>query len=188
MLGKTIVVLADGMGGLSHGDLAAKTVVQTVFDVVEKGIKQYDTADLLRRSLNDADAQIGILCRKLKCRMGAAVTALIIADNTAYYTWFGNVRLYLSSESKFETLTKDHVFSSGKCNDTFLTRCINGKGFRELPPIGITALNQPVTLYLCTDGFYQSVAESDIKGFDLDTLHNPLNTEDDSSVIEIKLQ
>mgnify|MGYP003200182107 FL=1 len=38
--GKTIVVLADGMGGLSHGDLAAKTVVQTVFDVVEKGIKQ----------------------------------------------------------------------------------------------------------------------------------------------------
>ncbi len=185
---KTIVVLADGMGGLSHGDLSATTVVQTVFDVLEKGIDQYNIEDLLRRALIEADTQIETLCKELKCKMGAAVTAVIIVGDTVYYIWQGNVRLYLAAEEdRFELLTKDHVFGSGKYDNTFLTRCVNGKGFRELPPIGTAVLNKQVTLYLCTDGFYQSVAESEINGFDLDVIHKLSGINDDYSLIEIKL-
>lgn len=105
-----------------------------------------------------------------------------------FNVWQGNVRLYLAAEEdRFELLTKDHVFGSGKYDNTFLTRCVNGKGFRELPPIGTAVLNKQVTLYLCTDGFYQSVAESEINGFDLDVIHKLSGINDDYSLIEIKL-
>lgn len=168
--------------------VAATTVVQTVFDVLEKGIDQYNIEDLLRRALIEADTQIETLCKELKCKMGAAVTAVIIVGDTVYYIWQGNVRLYLAAEEdRFELLTKDHVFGSGKYDNTFLTRCVNGKGFRELPPIGTAVLNKQVTLYLCTDGFYQSVAESEINGFDLDVIHKLSGINDDYSLIEIKL-
>ncbi|WP_106831490.1 PP2C family protein-serine/threonine phosphatase [Parabacteroides pacaensis] len=182
--GETIVILADGMGGLEHGDWAAKITVHAVFDEIKTYIGKLPPEDLLHAAFGKADSAVMSECHKHRCKMGAAVTALIITEGTLYYIWQGNVRLYITSEDgSFELLTKDHVTNSEGNENTFLTRSINGKGFRESPPTGMLPLNSPVILYLCTDGFYQTGFCDNLKTFIKNKILDGLI--DDASVIQV---
>lgn len=86
--------------------------------------------------------------------MGTAVTVLYIKDDTAYYAWQVNVRLYYKKEKGIHQLTEDHQKEGDNC--TFLTRCVNGRGFRNPISIQETKISDMDLLFLCTDGFYQS--------------------------------
>lgn len=89
--------------------------------------------DVLRMAFNAADSAINGKCRDLKCKMGAAVTAALVIEDSLYYAWQGNVRLYKVHGNEAMLLTTDHVVVDAE--GTFLTRCVNGKGFRENIPV-----------------------------------------------------
>lgn len=185
--GHIVVILADGMGGLEHGDWAAKITVHAVFHEIKGHIGKLPPEVLLHSAFYKADKAVMSECYKHRCKMGAAVTTLIIKEDTLYYIWQGNVRLYITSKNgRFELLTKDHVINSEGNGNTFLTRTINGKGFRESPPIGVLPLNSSVTLYLCTDGFYHTNFSDNLRTFRKNESLNGLI--DDASVVQITYQ
>lgn len=128
-----ITILADGMGGLSFGAEAARIVSKSILTTILDKFQEHSPEELLRIAFYAADSAIHQRCMELKCKMGAAVTVTLLQNNSLYYAWQGNVRLYKVSTGEVPLLTTDHVI-----NDTeglLLTRCINGKGFREDIPI-----------------------------------------------------
>ncbi len=152
--GTYIAILADGMGGLQHGDVAADTVVRSIYNKVKGEHPLTDIPHVLTAAFIQADKAIAERSHSLHCKMGAAVTVVIIKGDILHYAWQGNVRLYCQEKGELTQLTEDHV-KGGGCS-TLLTRCVNGKGYRYPIPIHSKALTEETTLWLCSDGFYQS--------------------------------
>jgi len=177
-----IAVLADGMGGLSYGAEAARNVAESIFRVILENIQKCSPEDVLRKAFDAADSAIRQKCRDLRCKMGAAVTVAWIIDNSLYYAWQGNVRLYKVSNEKPVLLTTDHIVA--ETEGTFLTRCVNGRGYREAVEVKHEKLEQIDSIYICSDGCYQHMDLTQ------KIRHNIIppaeNIADDSSLIEIK--
>ncbi len=181
--GCNLIVLADGMGGLQHGHIAAATVAQSIHEAFAK-YHSDDIKETFEKAFENADLVIADKCKSLKSKMGAAVTVLVIKGDTVYYAWQGNVRLYGEHDGCLLQLTEDHVKKG--TDDTFLTRCVNGRGFRYPISIKETPVSETSFLFLCTDGFYQSKdGMAFISGGQLsDTIREH---EDDASYVQIKL-
>ena len=150
-----IAILADGMGGLSFGAEAAKIVSESIMTTALDKIQHNLPADVLRMAFNAADSAIYGKCRDLKCKMGAAVTVALVIDDSLYYAWQGNVRLYKVHANEAMLLTTDHVVADA--DGTFLTRCVNGKGFRENVPVMYEELKNTDKIFICSDGYYRHV-------------------------------
>lgn len=151
--GSCVAILADGMGGLLYGEIAAATVAQSIYETLAEH-NSVGIRELLAKAFEQADIEVADKCKALSCKMGAAVTVLYIKDDTAYYAWQGNVRLYGKNKKGTRQLTEDHQKEGDNC--TFLTRCVNGRGFRYPISIQETKKSDMDSLFLCTDGFYQS--------------------------------
>ena len=115
--------------------------------------------------------------------MGAAVTVALVMDASLYYAWQGNVRLYKVSDGELSLLTTDHIVADAE--GTYLTRCVNGKGFRENIPVMHEELEQVDRIIICSDGCYR---HTDLNAminhggaFEFDGIF-----EDDASLIEMK--
>lgn len=178
-----ISILADGMGGLSYGAEAAKIVSESVLSTILDKIQGCFPEDVLRMAFDAADIAISKKCRELKCKMGTAVTVASMIDDSLYYAWQGNVRLYKVCNGETILLTTDHVVA--EAGGTFLTRCINGKGYRDNVPIKQEKLEQDERIFICTDGFYQKIDLNAIVTQDIEFTPDGV-FEDDASLIEIK--
>ena len=178
-----IAILADGMGGLSYGAKAAKVVSESIFITILDNIRKFLPEDVLRLAFDVADTAIQKKCRELKCRMGAAVTVALVIDDSLYYAWQGNVRLYKVSNGKPLQLTADHIAAG--TGGIFLTRCINGKGYREAVVIRQEKLEQTDKIYICSDGCYRHINLSAMLNQDMKFASEGV-FEDDASLIEIK--
>ncbi len=177
-----IAILADGMGGLSYGAETAKIVSESILTTILDKMQECLPEDVLRSAFETADFAIHQKCRELKCKMGAAVTVVLVIDDSLYYAWQGNVRLYKVSNGEPLLLTTDHI--AAETEGTFLTRCVNGKGYREEVAVKQEKLDQADRIYICSDGCYQHIdlnAIQDMK-FASDGI-----LEDDASLIEVKM-
>ena len=160
-----VAVLADGMGGLSYGAEAAKIVSESIMAAIRDNVQECSPEEILRMAFDAADVAIYRKCRELKCRMGAAVT------------------LYKVSDGELSLLTTDHIVADAE--GTYLTRCVNGKGFRENIPVMHEELEQVDRIIICSDGCYR---HTDLNAminhggaFEFDGIF-----EDDASLIEMK--
>lgn len=179
-----ICILADGMGGLQYGDIAAQIVAHSIYETFVN-YKFDDIRTTFIEAFKCADSAIADKCKYLHCKMGAAVTVLIIKGNTAYYAWQGNVRLYGKQNDLLLLLTEDHV--KKVTDNTLLTRCVNGKGFRYPISIKETSLFGISLLFICSDGFYLS--EDCMTQINEGVLSTSVErTEDDASYIQIKIK
>lgn len=176
-----IAILADGMGGLSFGAEAAKIVSESIMTTALDKIQHNLPADVLRMAFNTADSAIYGKCRDLKCKMGAAVTVALVIDDSLYYAWQGNVRLYKVHANEVMLLTTDHVVADA--DGTFLTRCVNGKGFRENIPVIYEELKNTDKIFICSDGYYRHVHLTELSRNV--TVNFKEGASDDYSLIEI---
>lgn len=103
--GSCIAILADGMGGLQYGEIAAATVAQSIYKILAEH-NSVDIRELLAKAFEQADIAVADKCKAICCKMGAAVTVLYIKDDTAYYAWQGNVRLYYKKKKVYINLLK----------------------------------------------------------------------------------
>ncbi len=178
-----IAILADGMGGLSYGAEAAKIVSESIFTIIISKIKEYSPKDVLRMAFDAADFAIHQKCRELKCKMGAAVTVALIIDDSLYYAWQGNVRLYKIDNGEPFLLTTDHI--AAEAEGTFLTRCVNGRGYRYAVDIKQEKFEHINKIYICSDGYYQYMDLAELVR--LNIIPTVENISDDCSLIEINL-
>ena len=180
------IVLADGMGGLSLGDIAAEVVTESVAGYLMKNYEGNVEQEILHKALACADLEVRRVRIEKRSNMGAAVALAIIIDHELYCTWQGNVRIYVRHEGKTELLTTDHLANIGY-GKTALTRCIKGAGLRDDVPFLCYKLAENDTVFVCTDGLYK-VAEKDLGILSADDIARKLNVpEDDASLIEVSL-
>ena len=148
--GRTLVIMADGMGGLSLGAEAAECVCEGIAEYVSKNL---EADNLWQEAFNYADNKLHELSLANHSNMGAAVTALIITETSCEVAWQGNVRLYLYRDNQLLQLTTDHIMNIGY-GQKMLTRCLKGGGLRDDVPTKNIPLQTDDILFLCTDGFY----------------------------------
>ena len=180
--GRTLVIMADGMGGLSLGAEAAECVCEAI---AEYASKHLDAEDLWQETFKYADNKLRELSLASHSNMGAAVTALIITEASCVVAWQGNVRLYIHRNNELQQITTDHVIDDGY-GHKLLTRCLKGSGLRGEVSYSILPLHSGDTLYMCTDGFY-NVQEAEIAKGEVPTLAEECIFTDDASCLTIKI-
>lgn len=148
----SLIVVCDGMGELPHGAYASKIIAHSIENYMSQDPCFHNPEQSIMNALYCANDEIAKESVRLKSKMGASVALTVFAGNACYYTWLGDVRIYLSSEGNTELLTKDHLAIEG--NHSFLSRCINGRGFRHTPEIGVLEISCDDDVYIATDGYY----------------------------------
>lgn len=174
-----LFVIADGMGALADGRVAAETAVRAVADcILREETGNSFSKDLFVTAIAQADKALYASSVQRKKKMGTAILVCVVENETAHITWLGNIRAYSLQNGKYRLLTQDHILSG--TNGIYLTRCINGKGQRHEPPIIETKLRQSSRLLLCTDGYYRTFGEEPICAQRLQQ-----KPDDDASWVEI---
>ncbi|MDE6513265.1 MAG: protein phosphatase 2C domain-containing protein [Muribaculaceae bacterium] len=148
----SLIVVCDGMGGLSYGADASKIIVHSIERYLRQDLCSHDPEQSIINAIHYANAELAKECVRLKLKMGASVALTLFLGNACYYTWLGDVRIYLANGGKTELLTKDHLAIEG--NHSFLSRCINGKEFRHSPEVGKLVIRDGDDIVIATDGYY----------------------------------
>lgn len=179
--GCTLVIMADGMGGLSLGAEAAECVCEGIAEYVSKNL---EADNLWQEAFKYADNKLHELSLANHSNMGAAVTALIITETSYEVAWQGNVRLYLYRDNQLLQLTTDHVMNIGY-RQKMLTRCLKGGGLRDDVPTKNIPLQTDDILFLCTDGFY-NIHEQDLSSGNTSVPKEDIMN-DDATCLTIKI-
>ena len=148
----SLIVVCDGMGGLSYGAYASKIIAHSIGNYLSQDLCLHNPEQSIIKALQCANDELAKECVRLKSKMGASVALTLFVGNACHYTWLGDVRIYRANGGKTELLTKDHLAIEG--NHSFLSRCINGKEFRHSPEVGELAISSGDEVYIATDGYY----------------------------------
>ena len=121
---RLLFVVADGMGGHSHGEVASRIAVDTIRDFIQRdnqgdtqpGVGTEDTlrehSRQLRRAVRQAHDQVleAIHQDGALQGMGTTVVGLLVRDRTAALAHVGDSRAYRVREGQLRQLTQDHTW------------------------------------------------------------------------------
>ena len=167
-----IMVVADGMGGHLHGEVAAQIAVKYIIEAFEREAKpslpdpfQFLSMQVMgaHRAIVDYAAAGGLP----ETPRTTCVTC-VVQDNTAYWAHVGDSRLYHIRDGRILAQTKDHsrvqqLIDQGRVREEAFgahpdrNKIFNCLGSHELPTVelsGKTLLHAGDTLLLCTDGLW----------------------------------
>lgn len=165
-----IFVLADGMGGYSHGEIAAQTVATKIVSFIEKNMTNYSPEDLIRESI--AFANDAFMVKRMELggkKMGTVIAVLLILNSQAYIAWLGDSRVYKYSDGEMKICTTDHSMVqqlSAKVNITpsiyekygaIVTRAVMGDELKDEIPIKVVSAQKNDVFLLCSDGFHKQL-------------------------------
>lgn len=193
------VVICDGMGGFSKGELASAEVLTTFENWFLKRLpeilKEGFSAETLREewySLAEAEnRRISEYASNNRLKMGTTLTAALFLGEQYYIIHVGDCRLYEIRESEAIQLTHDHTVTQREIDDGFLSpedaehdsrqhillQCL-GAG-RDIVPDFVVGTIRPGASYLmCSDGFRHK--------FSKEEMWKHLNAADNSSKKKIE--
>lgn len=178
-----VIVIADGIGGASAGDVASQLAVRIIGD---RFLRQAPADDDPRRALLLAEAAIEeansaiheAARRKPECAgMGTTVVVGYVGANWLVHAHVGDSRLYLLRDGEFEQLTSDHSFIQEVVEQGFfpnlqeardygisenvLTRAV-GSSTRVVASTDIIQLAAGDLFLFCTDGLSNMVPFEDL--------------------------
>lgn len=163
--------VADGLGGLGHGDVAADVVI----DALARLPHGADPAGLAV-ALGDANAAVRRRARDGDLgEMASTVVAAQIDGGRAIFAWAGDSRGYLVREGLIERATRDHsvvqeLIERGELSEAdagthpqahVVTRAV-GAHARLDPEIREVALRPGDVLLLCSDGLTRCVSDREL--------------------------
>lgn len=161
-----LAVMADGMGGLDHGEIAAEIAVNVIVSYL--GSKtQVTEADIIK-ALYSADEAIEQESRMCGMKMGCALAVASIQGRQMLFLSLGNIRISSCDEqgNMIESFTKDSTFTDS-LGGSYLTNCLRGKDFRETPSVEKIELPKTFHVRICTDGFYNPDSKDDASVIDI---------------------
>jgi serine/threonine protein phosphatase PrpC len=175
-----LLVLADGMGGYSGGQIASKSLVNRMLRQFQRSkLPAADPTAFLKDLITDAHLAVLRAGSEQYPPIEPRTTCVVclIQDNSAWWAHVGDSRLYLFRSGKPFTHTIDHskieeLRRKGKLTQEemdshpqrhLVTRCV---GYQKHPPIPTVSKKLPLEKYdmilLCSDGLWGPLSESDI--------------------------
>ncbi|MDD5034666.1 MAG: protein kinase [Methylococcaceae bacterium] len=158
-----VAAVADGMGGMKGGRVAAETCVRTFFDGYYSMPETLGVEQAAARCLAAANDWIHAIGRKDPELAGMATTfsALILRQRQAYWIHVGDSRIYRLREETLEKLTEDHTFKNPD-RDHILYRAV-GIEDTVCADCAMLGLEEHDRFLLCSDGLHASLRENDIR-------------------------
>ena len=172
----TLVVVADGMGGHSAGEVAS----QMAADVV---IRRYyemsaEPGAALKRAVEEANRQIHEAAAndEAKHGMGTTCTALALCRGTAYAAHVGDSRLYMLRGGQLYQLSEDHSAVNEMVKLGLITKeqarthedkNVILRALGTTPEVEVSVLDpfsvrEGDRFLLCSDGLHDLVLENEI--------------------------
>jgi len=172
-----IMIVCDGMGGHSFGEVASSVCVQTVTDSIRNDTDS-SPVFVLEQAINSANLEVRKESDRLRSYgMGTTLVMAAIQDSTAYIANIGDSRLYLINrgDRSITQITRDHslveeqvakglldrgssLYTSQK---NVITRAI-GVYSEPDPDFFEVEMNGNTVLLLCSDGLTNMVEPDEI--------------------------
>lgn len=182
--GGVLMVLADGMGGMSSGREASRIAVEHFMAAYRQKLPREAIPTALQRSLAVANQAVYelALAREGEGEVGTTLVAAVVHEGAAHWIGVGDSRLYLY-QADCDTLTlctEDHTQGNALMEEVArgeLTRAaaeadpdfhalVSFLGLREIPKVDRSVRPLPLgagdRLLLVSDGVSGTLAESDI--------------------------
>lgn len=171
------MIIADGMGGHLHGEVAAQIATQFIAEAFQR--QAMPRIEEPFRFLLDTimNAHLAIIdyanVRELLETPRTTVVACIVQDGLAYWAHVGDSRLYLVRNGRIGARTKDHsrvqmLVDAGRIREEAVAqhpernKIFNCLGQMAPPRIDLsrpTALRHGDTLMLCSDGLWGPLSD-----------------------------
>lgn len=173
-----LIVVADGMGGHSAGEVASGLAVEVISRAYyEDG---GDPRSALENAFHEANSAIHKAAEKDESKngMGTTCTALVLQNGTAISAHVGDSRLYLVREGSIYLMTEDHsaVMEMVKAGLISLEQARHHpeknvilRAMGSHAEVEVTTWEQPFPVkagdrfLLCSDGLYDLVEDEEIK-------------------------
>lgn len=178
-----MMVMCDGIGGLSLGEVASSQVVllfkqwfvDTLPSIIDEGITDIKLECSWKNLINNADNSLKEYTRLKQVKLGTTLTAMLLIAGRYHIVQIGDSRAYEITH-EIRQLTEDqtvaeqeirlgHITEEQARNDSrkhILLQCI-GAGERLEPQyIHGDILNQ-ASYIVCTDGFYNRLEAYEIQ-------------------------
>src|SRR5262245_31748484 len=167
-----LMVVADGMGGHLHGEVASQIAVQLLTEAFQREAKPTlaDPLDFLQKSILDAHFALGdyAKARNLVESPRTTCAACVVQNAMAYWAHAGDSRLYHFREGRIQSQTRDHsrvqmLVDQGRVREEAVqahpdrNKIFNCVGASARPQVELSApapLRGDDTLMLCTDGLW----------------------------------
>lgn len=176
-----LMVLADGMGGHAHGELAAQIAIRTYLQAFsdEAAPRLRDPEEFLSRVMRKAHENIIQFAKDqgLYGSPGTTCVSAVIQDGRVCWAHAGDSRVYLLRNKKVVAVTHDHSVVQQWADLGFIseeemkthpdrhriTNCLGGEGdtfFVESEPAA--SLQPGDVLLLCSDGLWGPLKPAEI--------------------------
>lgn len=164
----SLFLLADGMGGYLHGDIASSLACNSISEYLSTNLDKDDMPGSITQSIESANSAIRLKRDSLKTKLGATFAGALIETDTAYFFWLGDVRIYHFRSDNILFQSEDHSLlnemrKNGTISTTDLTRYRNivtrslmGENFQDLMPLLVAQVCPGDTLIICSDGLWQN--------------------------------
>ena len=176
-----LLILADGMGGHSHGELAAQITIKTFMQAfsVEAKPRVAQPAEFLSRVMRKAHEAIIQFAQDqgLPGSPGTTCIAALIQDGRVCWAHAGDSRVYLLRENMVMAVTHDHSVVQQWADLGFITEeqmkthpdrhkitnCLGGEGDMFFVESSAEMdLQQEDVLLLCSDGLWGPLSAAEI--------------------------
>lgn len=173
---RSVHLVADGMGGFSHGEIASLVACETIFDFLLSKTQEANVNDLLKKSVAFANEVILNKRKELGVKIGTTIAGTLIEGAKVYFFWLGDVRIHLFRDGKLLFRSEDHSLITEMENrghvsaiDTeryghIVTRALMGEVIEKELEIRCFDLLKGDELILCSDGFWHN--------FDIEKISN----------------
>lgn len=179
--GDTWVVVCDGMGGVSGGQVASEICVARVSEALKRGYRKKMTVssakNLLVSAISAANSEVfkGSQENYELKGMGTTVVAALVLGRVAVIAHVGDSRAYVLNDETIAPVTKDHSFvqllvDTGKItaeqakthpDRNVITRAV---GIEHVVDVDVDVQDLKIgdKLLFCTDGLNGGVEDADI--------------------------
>jgi serine/threonine protein phosphatase PrpC len=168
--GRTLVAVADGMGGHAAGEVASALALQTLQDALAQGRELGDAFRLANERVHRMATEPG------KQGMGTTMTAVLVDGSQFRVANVGDSRVYVVSASGIRQLTDDHSFvaeamkrgqSKAEAMATpwrdALTRSFGTEEVVDVDVFGPFPLEHDSAFVICSDGLYKTLTDDDLR-------------------------
>ena len=180
-----LLVVADGMGGMSAGEVASQIVIDSVkrtfSDLKSVSLSNSNSIkSFIKQAIIDADKEMKkhAETHPETRGMGSTIVLLWILDKTVYVGWCGDSRAYCyNAQNGLVRLTHDHSYvqelvDNNKLSEddafdhpdsNIITRSLGDSGEKANPDVKEYPLHTGDTFLLCSDGLCGLLRDSEIE-------------------------